>query len=588
MPGVAAEGEWRGPERAATGAGRGEGIREVKIAEGAGLMRIPITVRIGVTGHRTLGNASVIRDNVRAAMSRLDEMLKNTPHRYVAVSPLAEGADRLVAEEVLAWRGTASEAATLEAPLPLPKKEYEKDFQTEESRAEFEKFLEKAGRQVELETDAAKFTIEPGDTEETKARKKKNRSQAYRRVGLWVTDNCDVLIAVWDGDAARGIGGTAEIVGYARKAQRSLEWIDAGTGELREEKIEKRLLKAFTHHETYNEEKVDEGEIASDSARRFEELTELAEAAGLNPNILGPLRETIVPQYVRATTLAARYKKRYSATGTWMYVLAATSVATVTLVAMFLEGVKLPLGIRGERLIWLEVLQIAGIVGLLIVAAVKDWHRRWIDYRFLAERLRAATYLWVASIPCEPPVALGHQRVSDEWTAGAFRQICSACATQSQLPGPLDAVKKFILEAWIEDQLKFYEKKSGWLERRNFRLEMAGYAAFFLTAGAAVWHAWRGGNPMVDTVRWLPRLLTTLAIILPAAGAALAGIRTYGEYLRNSRRYEAMAQYLAGVAAKIRTEPDEKWLKHTLVEANEVMMREHYDWRVVMLPGISL
>jgi len=35
---------------------------------------------------------------------------------------------------------------------------------------------------------------------------KKARQQAYRRVGVYVVDNCDVLIALWDGKAPKKQG----------------------------------------------------------------------------------------------------------------------------------------------------------------------------------------------------------------------------------------------------------------------------------------------------------------------------------------------------------------------------------------------
>jgi hypothetical protein len=40
-----------------------------------------------------------------------------------------------------------------------------------------------------------------------------------------VADQCDALVAVWDGQPARGRGGTADIVAYARKKRRPLAWI---------------------------------------------------------------------------------------------------------------------------------------------------------------------------------------------------------------------------------------------------------------------------------------------------------------------------------------------------------------------------
>jgi hypothetical protein len=40
--------------------------------------------------------------------------------------------------------------------------------------------------------------------------------EAYLAAGLAVLDRSDLLVAVWDGGAARGVGGTADIVDAAR------------------------------------------------------------------------------------------------------------------------------------------------------------------------------------------------------------------------------------------------------------------------------------------------------------------------------------------------------------------------------------
>ena len=52
-----------------------------------------------------------------------------------------------------------------------------------------------------------------------------DRQAGYERSGQYIADQCDALIAIWDGLPARGRGGTAEIVAYARKNKRKLAWI---------------------------------------------------------------------------------------------------------------------------------------------------------------------------------------------------------------------------------------------------------------------------------------------------------------------------------------------------------------------------
>ncbi len=142
-------------------------------------------VRIGVTGHRFLAEIDKLTAALELALDKVAEAFAD--RRLVVVSPLAEGADRLVAQAVLDRGGQ------LVVPLPLPLDDYMTDFGAAESRAEFQRLLAEASEVVELPATPT-------------------RNEAYKQVGEWVLDESDVLIAIWDGQPAQGHGGTAEIV----------------------------------------------------------------------------------------------------------------------------------------------------------------------------------------------------------------------------------------------------------------------------------------------------------------------------------------------------------------------------------------
>lgn len=140
--------------------------------------------RVGVTGHRALAEP----DDVRR---RVDAFLDAQGAPLVAVSSLAEGADRLVAQAVLDRGGR------LEVPLPLEQTDYETDFADAASVAEFRRLLAAA---------ATVTTVPPSAT----------REDAYAAAGAAVLDGADVVLALWDGEPGRGRGGTAEVVATAR------------------------------------------------------------------------------------------------------------------------------------------------------------------------------------------------------------------------------------------------------------------------------------------------------------------------------------------------------------------------------------
>lgn len=50
--------------------------------------------------------------------------------------------------------------------------------------------------------------------------------RAFFEAGKFVVDECQILLAVWDGNPAEGLGGTADIVSYALGRGRHVVWLD--------------------------------------------------------------------------------------------------------------------------------------------------------------------------------------------------------------------------------------------------------------------------------------------------------------------------------------------------------------------------
>jgi len=170
---------------------------------------IPCRIIIGVTGHRKLPNEPLIEKKLQEILTQIRQkklFSHNKDIAFTILSPLAEGADRLAAREIL-----KDNNSQLEVVLPLEKHDYMNDFETPESKTEFEKFLSKAKTITQLA---------PAES----------RNEAYAQVGYYVVDHCDILIALWNGKPAAGHGGTAEIVEYARKKRHPLFWIHTEEG----------------------------------------------------------------------------------------------------------------------------------------------------------------------------------------------------------------------------------------------------------------------------------------------------------------------------------------------------------------------
>lgn len=157
---------------------------------------------VGVTGHRALARPEAVAAEVDAV---LDRLVAGSGQTIVVVSGLAEGADRLVARQVLARSG-----ARLVALLPFEPVDYVVDFADAASVEEFTDLLAGADEHEVI-------TGAPSDDW--------TREAAYERAGHAMLDRCDVLVALWDGQPAKGRGGTAEMVFEANLIGRPVEVI---------------------------------------------------------------------------------------------------------------------------------------------------------------------------------------------------------------------------------------------------------------------------------------------------------------------------------------------------------------------------
>jgi hypothetical protein len=149
-------------------------------------------MRVGVTGHQNLpGGRSRhwVQEATKAQLS-VDDL--------IGVTSLAVGADQMFAEIVLDLGGK------LWAVLPMSGYERRLDAL---SRARFKRFVSLAST-VE--------TLSPMGTDE----------EAYLAAGRRVVDLSDLVVAIWDGRPARGLGGTADIVEYAQQTKTPTIWID--------------------------------------------------------------------------------------------------------------------------------------------------------------------------------------------------------------------------------------------------------------------------------------------------------------------------------------------------------------------------
>jgi len=140
--------------------------------------------RIGITGHQGL------KIEIETFVSRrMGEILEGEPN-LIGITSLAAGADQLFAHMVLVLGGS------IEVILPTPA--YHETFSNLEDLAAYKSLL----------SQAVKTTILPFP---------RPNEEAFMAAGRAVVDQSNRLIAVWDGYPAHGLGGTADVVAYARQ-----------------------------------------------------------------------------------------------------------------------------------------------------------------------------------------------------------------------------------------------------------------------------------------------------------------------------------------------------------------------------------
>ena len=144
------------------------------------------SVIVGITGHQRRRG---IDRQWAGAMLRAELQALGTVER--GLSSLAAGADQLFA------------AAALDLGIPvtavLPMGGYER-FLRGRDLARYQELLPRCDQLV----------LDGGG----------RPNEAFLAAGRYIVDHCDVLFAVWDGQPAGAMGGTGDIVAYARQMAR--------------------------------------------------------------------------------------------------------------------------------------------------------------------------------------------------------------------------------------------------------------------------------------------------------------------------------------------------------------------------------
>jgi hypothetical protein len=543
---------------------------------------IPFRLKLGVTGHRQLSDTERLRARVDEVLDRHIPLLfpakrrneilgsARTPIVFTVLTPLAEGADRLVAEQVL-----KRSLSRIEVVLPLTVDDYLMDFATVESRVEFERLLSRARHPISLREAPLAADYPPGEVASA-------RTLAYEDVGRYVVTHCDVLLALWDGEEARGRGGTADVIRYAKETGRPVVIVSTGESEAIELHPGNGIpIEPFFGVEAFNSFVIDQGVIGAYADAVQQDTFDNESGRQLRDDLKAVVREHLLPQYARASTIAKLNQRIYLAAGTVAYSFAAFAVAVVAFGALFLDSTWLIFAI--------EAVILAASFATVLAANRMSTHRRWIENRFLAERLRAATFLAACGLETSStgvPAAPGGGPRPGGWMEMVFAEITGRMPA---LPGCSEGVCEgetaFIRDVWIGRQSEFHAQKARKNRRFSRRIEIGGLIVFGLALVAPVLHLVLfepldlvGGMIAVGQDDTYAGVLTFCALALPAVGAAFGGIRMHREYSRLARRSGDMVVALQNLTSSFERVRTPKQLESMARETESLMLLEVQDW----------
>jgi len=147
---------------------------------------------LAVTGHRDIIVTKKLKQEVNAFFEKL--LLEYKGDEIILLSPLADGADRLVAKLFLEKQLNYPKLK-LYVPMPFSKQRYLEDFD-KNSQKEFLELLKSSDKTFSIST--------------------QDREENYEKLGYYIADSSNILLALWDKTFNGKSGGTGDVVAYAQ------------------------------------------------------------------------------------------------------------------------------------------------------------------------------------------------------------------------------------------------------------------------------------------------------------------------------------------------------------------------------------
>lgn len=295
---------------------------------------------------------------------------------------------------------------------------------------------------------------------------------------------------------------------------------------------------------------------------------------------------SIKDHFLHADSLASFYADQYRGTFLLSFGLGAVAVLFALLGAPF-EGLKhYGLGYAVAELITILI-----IAGLVLRGAWLVLHQHWLDFRLLAERLRQHACLQPVGGVSQGflPVFHGKSDMSHAWVDWLVRAVnCSEGMPAVVFDQQYRERYRIYLHVMIKEQVKYHALNAERNEHIAHALHTFNKIFLAWIVVVCFLHIFCGLSiPCLPHVlchgSFVEALYTSMAAVLPAFGAAVAGMLSQGEFERIAQRSEGMAEELQDIADNVKQATDASVLELSLQahDAIAVMSQELSDWRVI-------